>query len=83
VRSLQVKKKPKRKPKRKVVKKWAHVQYFYCTDGETPEQFQDRINNWFKQLSKDGFYYSTEFDYFNEGSGVYFIRVILEEKIPR
>jgi len=68
------------KKKKPTSKKWAHVEYFHCEDGETPKHFADRINGWFQSLSKDGLFYSTEYDYFNEGSGVYFCRVILEEK---
>ena len=78
MRSLPVKKQTRKKEK--PIKKWAHVQYFHCEDGERPEDFQNRINNWFQSLSKDGLYYTTEYDYFNEGSGVYFCRVILESR---
>jgi hypothetical protein len=71
---------PVKKTKRKVKKKWAQVQYFYSNNSESPEDFQQRINEWFQSLSKKQLLYSTEFDFFDPYCGVYFCRVILEEK---
>lgn len=43
--------------------------------GETPQQFEDRINKFFAGL-KD---YTVEFEAFNEGSGLYFVRYVVTE----
>jgi hypothetical protein len=54
----------------------SQVKYFYCKDSETPEQFENRINEFFETLEN----YSIEFDAFNEGSGLYFIRYVIHNK---
>lgn len=53
----------------------AYVKYFHVQPDETPQQFEDRINNFFQTLEN----YTIEFDAFNEGSGLYFIRYIITE----
>ena len=51
----------------------AYVKYFYVKPDETPEQFEKRINDFFRSITN----YSVEYDAFNEGTGLYFIRYIV------